>query len=642
MRRRQRLYLSASLLLLLGLFGSLGPLLVGRTPIDVVGGRHDSPSGSSWLGTDSLGHDVLTNLAYGTRTSLIVGLIAGTAATSIGIAVGTAAGYRGGWIEDALMAMTNVILVIPTYLILVLVAVGLGSRSAVSIAAIIALTTWPWTARAVRAQVASVRVRDHVDTARLSGVGTLALIVYDVLGYMLAYLVMALALQISNAVLTEAALSLLGLGPSGTVSLGTMLHWALGAESVRTGAWWTFVPAVALLTTFAFALLALQSSTDEIYNPRLRHGGRRRARIVARPTRFDTPPLPAAGGAADGAAAAARNGGEPGGGELLMARGLTAAYTRPGGETITVNNVSLHVAPGEVLGIAGESGCGKSTLAALLSLTAQPPLHVLDGELTIAGRRLSADKAERPPAGWRGSVVSLLPQGAMSSLPPTRRIGDFAVDVIRTHEPDITRRDALDRAIERLVQLGLPSRVVSYYPHQVSGGMTQRVVTVLSTLLNPTLLVADEPTSALDVSTQRVVLGMLRELLARDLVRGVIVITHDLPILRLVADRVAIMYAGEIVEVGTATDIVTQPRHPYTVALLSSVMVPEPRLRGQRLAGIGGAPPDLARPPRGCRFHPRCPVAISRCSTEVPPAVNSRNGTVTCWLHADDVKERRP
>jgi peptide/nickel transport system ATP-binding protein len=637
MQRRGMLHLSASLLVLLGLFGLLGPLLVGYTPFQVVGGRHDPPSASHWLGTDSLGHDVLANLAYGTRTSLVVGLLAGTTATLIGITIGTAAGYRGGWIEDALMAFTNVILVIPTYLILVLIAISLHSRSATSIAVVIALTTWPWTARAVRAQVSSLRVRDHVDTARLSGVGTVQLILYDLLGCMLAYLAMALALQISSAVLTEAALSLLGLGPSSSVSLGTMLHWALAAEAVRTGAWWTFVPPVTVLTIFAFGLLALQSSTDELYNPRLRHRSRRPRPSTGRPAPPSALPVPAA----DPARGVAEQDSDLDRGDLLVARHLIAAYARPGGETVTVNDVNLRLGDGEVLGIAGESGCGKSTLAALLSLTAQPPLHALDGQLTIGDRSLSLPLDARPPAAWHGSLVSLMPQGAMNSLPPTRRIGDFAADVIRAHHRSITRTQALDQATDRMNQLGLPTRVAGSYPHQISGGMAQRVVTVLSTLLNPALLVADEPTSALDVSSQRVALGLLRELLDRELIGGLIVLSHDLPMLRSVADRIAIMYAGEIVEVATARDLVNQPQHPYTAALLASVTVPDPRLRSRRLAGIAGTPPDLAQPPHGCRFHPRCPVAIDCCSTRPPPAVTSAGSTVTCWLRGGEVVEPR-
>jgi peptide/nickel transport system ATP-binding protein len=233
-------------------------------------------------------------------------------------------------------------------------------------------------------------------------------------------------------------------------------------------------------------------------------------------------------------------------------------------------------------------------------------------------------------------VVSLLPQGALNSLSPTLRVGDFAVDVIRAHEPRVKRKQALDRAAERLEQLGLPRRVLASYPHQLSGGMKQRVVTVLSTLLGPRLLIADEPTSALDVSTQRVLVGLLRELVERRLVGGIVLVTHDLPVLNTVADRIAVMYAGRIVETGPTRRIVDAARHPYTGALLASVLVPEPGIRGRRIHGIEGAPPDLAAPPPGCRFHPRCSLADDRCATAEPPeAADGTGGFSACWWTAD-------
>jgi peptide/nickel transport system ATP-binding protein len=318
------------------------------------------------------------------------------------------------------------------------------------------------------------------------------------------------------------------------------------------------------------------------------------------------------------------------GGELLSARGLCAAYAIGDRDVTAVDNVTLSVAHGEVLGIAGESGCGKSTLAAVLSLTARPPLYVLGGELEVGNKVLSFDPNKPPPRSWRGQVVSLLPQGAMNSLSPTKRIGTFAIDVIRAHQPEVKPREALDRTAERLDQLDLPRRVLGSYPHQLSGGMKQRVVTVLSTLLNPALLIADEPTSALDVSTQRVLVELLKELLHRKLVGGIIFVTHDLPVLSTIADRIAIMYAGQIVEVGNTSEIVDRAHHPYTGALLSSVLVPEPQIRGRRIMGIKGSPPDLGDPPSGCRFHPRCSLKMDVCVTD-PPTVGGARQFARCW-----------
>lgn len=266
-----RFVFSLTTFLLIVIFGFLGPVVFGKSqPMATVGGLYDSPSRAFWLGTDNFGRDVFTQLMYGTRTSLIIGAVAGIVATLIGLVIGTLAGYRGGYTEDGLMAFTNIVITIPSIVILILLSIALATRSIIVMGVIIGVTSWPWTARAVRAQASSLRSREHVDIARISGAGTASLIVYEVLPFMLSYVVMAFVLQLSSGILQEATLSMLGLGPSNTVSLGIMLQWALLWESVRTGAWWAFIPPTLLLTLIAFSLLLLQSSIDEIFNPRLR------------------------------------------------------------------------------------------------------------------------------------------------------------------------------------------------------------------------------------------------------------------------------------------------------------------------------------------------------------------------------------
>ncbi len=253
-------------------FAVLGPIVLGRDdPLKIVGGLYDPPSKAAWLGTDNFGRDVFTQLMHGTRTSLVIGGIAGAVATAIGVVLGTVAGFRGGLVEEALMGLTNVILTIPSIVVLILLSIAVGNRSIVTMAIIIGVTSWPWTARAIRAQTSSLRTREHVDIARMCGAGTLSLIAWEILPFMLSYVVLAFVLQMASGILQEAALSLLGLGPGdGTISLGIMLHWSLRWESVRTGAWWAFVPPTVLLTVIAFSLLLLQSSMDEFFNPRLR------------------------------------------------------------------------------------------------------------------------------------------------------------------------------------------------------------------------------------------------------------------------------------------------------------------------------------------------------------------------------------
>ena len=279
-----RFWVAVALIAFTLLLGGIGPLIVNTDPNAVIGGLYDPPNGSSiamWLGTDNEGQSVMANLVYGIRTSLLVGLVAGAVATLVGVIIGLVSGYVGGWVDDILSAITNIALAIPTLIVIILVSVALQSRTPTILALVIGFTAWPWLARAVRAQSTSVRTREHIDVAKLSGARSITILAWDVLPYLLSYVVMAFVLQVSAAILFEATLSLLGLGPSGSVSLGIMLYWAIAWGSIRTGAWWAFLPPTIMLSIISFSLLLLQSSLDEVFNPRLRRGKLRRRRAAA-------------------------------------------------------------------------------------------------------------------------------------------------------------------------------------------------------------------------------------------------------------------------------------------------------------------------------------------------------------------------
>lgn len=279
-----RFWVAAALIAFTLLLGGVGPLIVNTDPNAVIGGLYDPPQSSPidmWLGTDNEGQSVMANLVYGIRTSLLVGLVAGIVATLVGVIIGLVSGYVGGWVDDVLSAITNIALAIPTLIVIILVSVALQSRTPTILALVIGFTAWPWLARAVRAQSTSVRTREHIDVAKLSGARSITILAWDVLPYLLSYVVMAFVLQVSAAILFEATLSLLGLGPSGSVSLGIMLYWAIAWGSIRTGAWWAFLPPTIMLSIISFSLLLLQSSLDEVFNPRLRRGKLRRRRAAA-------------------------------------------------------------------------------------------------------------------------------------------------------------------------------------------------------------------------------------------------------------------------------------------------------------------------------------------------------------------------
>jgi peptide/nickel transport system ATP-binding protein len=311
----------------------------------------------------------------------------------------------------------------------------------------------------------------------------------------------------------------------------------------------------------------------------------------------------------------------------LEVEGLSVAYRTLRGDLRAVDGVTFSIADGEIMGLAGESGSGKSTLG--------NSLIYLEGRMKHAGGTVRLDGKVLPISDRRAMnahrlrEVSIIPQYAMSALNPTRKIGRMTADLLKSR--GVRYESVLDEFKRRVDLVGLPESVLGMYPFELSGGMRQRATMVISTLLNPSLLIADEVTSALDVSTQRAVGEMLMEFRDRGFVKTMVVITHDLSILAQVADTITVMYAGKLVEKAPASTLVDHPLHPYTQLLLASL--PEVGLRYDQaaLVGIPGRPPSLLRPPEGCRFRARCPFAFEKCSEE-PPFVELRPGhQVACW-----------
>jgi peptide/nickel transport system ATP-binding protein len=321
----------------------------------------------------------------------------------------------------------------------------------------------------------------------------------------------------------------------------------------------------------------------------------------------------------------------------LHVEDLRVYYRTLAGDVKALDGVSFAVADGEIMGLAGESGCGKSTLG--------NSLIRLDGRMRYAGGRVTLDGDELPiwddeaMNPFRFDRVSIVPQYAMSALNPTRKIGKLIHDLLRARGVD---GDGARRELERRLELvGLEPDVLDLYPIELSGGMKQRVVMVLSTLLDPSLLIADEITSALDVSTQKAVARMLVEFRDRGFVKSMIVITHDIAVLYQVADTILVMYAGKLAEKASAEQIVSSPQHPYTRLLISSLPEIGVRYAEKELSGIPGRPPSLLAPPTGCRFRDRCPLATARCAQE-PPWVERDGRGVACWEVTEDAAAAAP
>ncbi len=319
---------------------------------------------------------------------------------------------------------------------------------------------------------------------------------------------------------------------------------------------------------------------------------------------------------------------------LLEVRHLRVEFPSRRGTLVAIDDVSFTIAPGEVLGVVGESGAGKSVTGAAIIGLIEPPGRIAGGEILLEGARID----NLPPEAMRqvrGRKIGAVFQDPLTSLNPLYTVGRQIEETIRTHLA-LDARAARARAIELLEATGIPAAAqrIDHYPHQFSGGMRQRVVIALALAARPQLVVADEPTTALDVSIQAQIISLLKRL-CREQGTAVMLVTHDMGVIAETADRVAVMYAGRIAEIGPVADVIHRPRHPYTVGLMGSI----PSIGGHRaeLAQIDGAMPRLNAIPRGCAFNPRCAQAIDRCRSDRPELMPAGASLAACWLHHERV-----
>jgi ABC-type dipeptide/oligopeptide/nickel transport system ATPase component/ABC-type dipeptide/oligopeptide/nickel transport system permease subunit len=568
-RRSAKLAVGSALILAITLFGLVGPLLLGDPDrIDNIG--LTSPGSGHLLGTTQTGQDVLAQLAHATRGSLSIGVLVGVLATVLAVLFGIVGAYLGGVVDEAFSLFSNVMLVIPGLPLIIVISafVPPEQRGSWTIALVLAITGWAGSARVLRAQTLSLRNRDYVLAARVAGEGPGRVIGVEVLPNLLPLLASQFVFSVIAAILSEAGLSFLGLGASSSSTLGTMLYYAQNGFALQLGAWWWFVPPGLIIALFGCGLALVNFTLDEIINPTLRNRPRR-AGNVARPAPVLDP------NTEDDV--------------VLRLTDLSVAYQ--GEQPVqAVRDVSLTLRRGEILGLAGESGCGKTTLAYAVNRLHLPPAEVTGGSVTFHDRDGGAlDVLALSPnelRAFRWSKLSMVFQGAMNALNPVLTIRAQMEDVLTTHRPTMSRAARRARCAELLTMVGIDPRRLRSYPHELSGGMRQRVLIAMAMLLDPQVVILDEPTTALDVVVQR---GILQEIMRLRDESGfaVLFITHDLPLLLEVADRIAVMLDGRIVENTSAENILGRPQHPYTRRLLDSF----PSLTGERGAFVrsGGA-----------------------------------------------------
>jgi peptide/nickel transport system permease protein len=590
----------------------LAPLIAPYDPLkgDVREGLL-GPSADHWLGTDKLGRDVLSRILYGARVALASGAEAVGIAAVIGIPLGLLSGYAGGWADRILMRIVEGAMSVPFLVLAIALISVLGPglwKSMAVVGVVYAMTLL----RLTRGEAIAAREELYVDGVRVAGARAPRILFRHILPNITPPLIVQVTLMIAGAIIAEATLSFLGLGAqAGDASWGSML--ADAQASIRQNFFLALPPGFAILLT----VLAFNQVGDGVRDLFAREA--KAGSLGVNPVHRDA-------GAEDRADPDAAAEGGPGAGvavpdPLLSVRDLTVSFPQPGAGRVTVvQHVSFDVGRGEILGLVGESGSGKSVTAMSLLGLVPDPGRVTAAAVRLDGRELTGLTFDEL-RGVRGGEIGVVFQEPIASLNPAYTVGDQVAEVLREHE-GLGRAGARARVVELFEQVGIPdpeSRLGAY-PHQFSGGMAQRVMIAMALACRPRLLVADEPTTALDVTVQGQVLDLLLEL--RDRIgTSILLITHDLGVVADVADRVAVMYAGQLVECGPTEEVFRRPSHPYTEGLLASL--PRNVRRTGRLPSIPGVVPPPDAWPDGCHFADRCAHARPDCSAgpvELAPA----------------------
>ena len=545
--------IGAGLLGVLVLLALLAPVIAPGDPSEPVGVPYQSPSAEYLLGTDDVGHDLFAMLVHGARISLTIGVLSALVATVIGLSVALAAGWFRGRVESILMRIVDLALSLP-FLVLVIVLAAFFGRGLVTTVLVIAAVLWARPARVLRSQVIKVREFQHVVAARGIGASPPRLIFGHILPRVAPLGVAQFVRSATIAVLLESSLAFLGLGDPSGVSWGNTLFFANQRSAFITDAWlwWVLPPGLALtaaIVGFAFIGYAVEEWSD----PRLGATPRRPRR---------------AGGAARAAAA---DDVDQAPDTLLEVRDLVVEYGPPGNAIRAVDGVSFTVAPGSVVGLVGESGSGKSTTAMALLRLLPPAARVVSGSMLFEGRDLRALSPSAMTA-IRGRGLSLVPQSAMNALNPAYTLRRQVAEAAALLPRSAAAADA--RAREVLAFVGIPPARQDAFPHELSGGMRQRVVIAMAIANEPRLIVADEPVTGLDVVTQARILRLLAEVQER-LGVAMVLVSHDLPLVSRVATDLVVMQKGRIVEAGPVAAVTERPKHPHTRALLAPLAVPE-------------------------------------------------------------------
>ncbi|GAB3451084.1 dipeptide/oligopeptide/nickel ABC transporter permease/ATP-binding protein [Actinophytocola sediminis] len=624
-------WISLAVLVLLALAAVFAPLISAHDPY-LLGSDVDGPTGDHWFGTDSSGRDIFSRVMHGARWSLAIGLGATVLALVVGALIGAIAATSGRRVDETIMRILDVVMAFPG-IALAAVLVAVFGRGILVLILALGFLYMPSVARVVRANVLAQYSEDYVDAERIIGAKRGYILSRHVAVNCAAPVLVFCTVMVADAIVFEASLSFIGAGiQQPDPSWGSVL--ANGKELVLTGGWWaTLFPGLMILVTVLTLNVLSEGISDAWARPSARRAraGKAAKEAAEAPAAIEervAPVLPIEGLREAGQRLGARTRDLSGRDTVLDVEHLAISFRDRHNGVRVVDDVSFFVRSGEVLGLIGESGCGK-TLTSLAIMGLLPDTAQVAGQVRFAQRDLLA-LSPRQRRRYFGHDLAMIYQDALSSLNPAM--------TIRSQLKQFTRRGGTRTPAELLELVNLdPERTLRAYPHELSGGQRQRVLIAMALSRDPRLIVADEPTTALDVTVQAQIMQLLLRL-REELGFALVLVSHDLALVSEVADRVVVMYGGQVAETGTIAQVVGAPRHHYTRGLLSAVLsLEENKATLTQIKGVVPSPADFAP---GCRFADRCPAARDICRHEQPIADgDTLTHRVACHFPAEQPAE---
>jgi len=563
--------------------------------------------GGHILGTDHLGRDLLSRLLWGTQLSLAVGFAAAFIAATFGSILGAIAGFYGQKTDNIIMRFIDMLMAFPYILLALAIVAALGPGLFNALIAV-ALVNIPFFARNSRGVTVTLANKEFIEAARLSGMSNLRILIVEIFPNLLPMIVIAMSTTVGWMILETAGLSFLGLGSQPPqADLGSMLGEARSA--LITNPHTSFVPGI-MIFCIVIGINLFGDGVRDALDPRLKKGSLIRPLPQTIYEGGDTQPQPST--------------------KLLSVQNLSTQFHVNQDIYQSSNDVSFEIQEGECLGLIGESGSGKSVTAlSVTSLVASPPGVIKKGSVNYKNQNLLALPFEELRS-IRGNKISYIFQDPLTTLHPLHTIGDQLLEALQAHDSKLSASESISKSKELLksVQIPNPDNVWDVYPHQLSGGMRQRVCIAMALINDPELIIADEPTTALDVTVQAQILNILNSL-RKERKLSILFISHDFGVISQLCDRVIVMYAGSIVEEGPVKNIMQQAAHPYTSELIKCV--PQLGNKEYALHSIPGNPPSLNQLPEGCAFANRCQYKQDQCLKGSVPVSSKDDRSYKCF-----------